>query len=124
PLLGVQRSVHHLVAKHTIATDRADDRDVRASLARHVVADALAAQRPAVLSRELNVAARLVEEDDVVPVDALHQLEERVPRLLDFGSELLPRTETLFFRVIPARRSALDIAERLTTFPVATSHRS
>src|SRR5690606_14573441 len=91
---------------------------------RDVVVNVFPPQRPAVLSRHLDIAAGLVEEDDVVPVDAVHQLLERGARLFDVGPELLRRPEAFFFLVMPARRSARAMTERLTSTPTASSHTS
>jgi hypothetical protein len=123
----VHRADHRVMAHDAVSADGADHRDVFAPIRGLLIANSNSARRTPVGRRHRDVAARLVEEDQVVDVDGTYLFEERATLFLDVGAVLLGGSERLFFRVIPARASARFMLDSLSSTEwreAQTSHNS
>lgn len=124
PSLAVEGALELLVTENPVLADRANDREVLSLLGRAPINETLAANGPPVLGYELEVAAGLVDEDELREIDGLYPLGKGPSLLDDVRSLLLIGPKLFFFLVMPAARSERPMADLLTDMPKSTSQRS
>lgn len=97
PSRPVQCPLELVVAQYAVHPHRAHDAEVLAAAGRPTIDEPFSSNGPAVLRRQLDIAASLIDDDDLRDVDRLQPLDERCALFDDLRALLLRRAELLFF---------------------------